>query len=221
MFTSMSGVLERERESKMSEELYLIRAKHPAIAKSTTDFANYIATREEFKQYAGEIFDIFEDCQSNALFRDYVRYFQRVRLIDESYEEDRAGQGIERVVATGKGDIKIGYTRIRENRIYVECGGRFYRGIKTFFADLCLVGAMDFVPLDKSRGDGNIEILMWNKRKATKGIRFIHNKIQSVLYVVDMEFGSEEEMQADLNDPKELNLGLIIGPLLNVKEEGH
>lgn len=80
---------------------------------------------------------------------------------------------------------------------------------------------MDFVPLDKSRGDGNIEILMWNKRKATKGIRFIHNKIQSVLYVVDMEFGSEEEMQADLNDPKELNLGLIIGPLLNVKEEGH
>lgn len=146
---------------------------------------------------------------------------QHDRLIDESYEEDRAGQGIERVVATGKGDIKIGYTRIRENRIYVECSGRFYRGIKTFFADLCLIGAMDFVPLDKSRGDGNIEILMWNKRKATKGIRFIHNKIQSVLYVVDMEFGSEEEMQADLNDPKELNLGLIIGPLLNVKEEGH
>ena len=66
----------------------------------------------------------------------------------------------------------------------------------------------------KSLGDGNIEILLWNKRKSTKGIRFIHNKIQSILYVVDMEFDCEDEMREDMENPKGLNLGLLLGSML-------
>ena len=77
-----------------------------------------------------------------------------------------------------------------------------------------MVNAMDFIPLDKSLGDGNIEILLWNKRKSTKGIRFIHNKVQSILYVVDMEFDCEDEMWKDMENPKGLNLGLLLGPML-------
>ena len=96
----------------------------------------------------------------------------------------------------------------------MECAGKFLRGIKGSWTNLCLVGAMDFVPMDKSRGDGNIEILIWNKRKATKGIKFIHNKVQSILYVVDMEFGSEKEVQADMENPKDLNLSVIFEPIL-------
>lgn len=63
-------------------------------------------------------------------------------------------------------------------------------------------------------GNGNIEIIEWNKRKSTKAVRFIHNKIQSLLYVVDMEFMTFEDMEKDMEKPQEVNIRAIIEPLL-------
>ena len=73
---------------------------------------------------------------------------------------------------------------------------------------------MDFVPLDKSIGDGNIEILKYNKRKSTKGFKFIHNKKDSSLYVVDLEFDTYEDMLKDIEDPKDVDYSLVIEPII-------
>lgn len=197
----------------MNEELFLINAKHPSLG-STGNFLEYIATNTEFKKFTSEVFDLTDDNRDNELFRTYVRMFRRVQFVGEFAVEQQAAQGIEKTVPLTQGVAKIGYTVAKEDRIYVECAGKFLRGIKGSWTNLCLVGAMDFVPMDKSRGDGNIEILIWNKRKATKGIKFIHNKVQSILYVVDMEFGSEKEVQADMENPKDLNLSVIFEPIL-------
>lgn len=198
----------------MNEDLYLVNARHPSMDISSAPFVNYIATNAEFKQFTSEVFDLTEDNRSNALFATYIKRFQRVQFIDEYTREEESEIGVEKVMSTHRGEVKIGYTQTKEGRIYVECDGKFLRGIKGWWKDLCLVNAMDFVPLDKSLGDGNIEILLWNKRKATKGIRFIHNKIRSILYVVDMEFDSEDEMREDMKNPKGINLGLLLGSML-------
>jgi len=199
----------------MNEELFLVSARHPSLG-SAGEFVDYITTNEDFRRFTSEVFDLTADNRGNELFRQYIRMFQKVQFVGTGLIEDRAVQGIEKVISTSQGDVKIGYSRVRENRIYVECEGKYLRGIRGFWADLCLVNAMDFVPLDKSKGDGNIEILMWNKRKSIKSIKFIHNKVQSILYVVDMEFGSEEEVQADMENPKDLNLSVIFEPILRL-----
>lgn len=199
----------------MNEELFLVSARHPSLG-SAGEFVDYITTNEDFRRFTSEVFDLTADNRGNELFRQYIRMFQKVQFVGNGLIEDRAVQGIEKVIPTSQGDVKIGYSRVRENRIYVECEGKYLRGIKGYWADLCLVNAMDFVPLDKSKGDGNIEILMWNKRRSIKSIKFIHNKVQSILYVVDMEFGSEEEVQADMENPKDLNLSVIFEPILRL-----
>lgn len=199
----------------MNEELFLVSARHPSLG-SAGEFVDYITTNEDFRRFTSEVFDLTADNRGNELFRQYIRMFQKVQFVGTGLIEDRAVQGIEKVISTSQGDVKIGYSRVRENRIYVECEGKYLRGIKGYWADLCLVNAMDFVPLDKSKGDGNIEILMWNKRKSIKSIKFIHNKVQSILYVVDMELGSEEEVQADMENPKDLNLSVIFEPILRL-----
>lgn len=197
----------------MSDELYMVKARS-SIAPPEAGFLDYIATNEDFQKFAREVIDLSAENPLNPAFSRYVRQFKRIKLHGETLVEDRAIQGIEKVVDTKVGKVNIGYTRVRENRIYVSAEGQFYRGIRAFFGDICLVNAMDFTPLDKSEGDGNIEILVWNKRTSTKGIRFIHNKIQSILYVVDLEFESEESMLRDMENPSDLNLSLIFEPII-------
>ena len=118
----------------------------------------------------------------------------------------------------GKGLVFI-CPKVREsslwNKLLTLCKDREVEEVKPY--SVLVDGIpMDFVPLDKSKGDGNIEILMWNKRKSIKSIKFIHNKVQSILYVVDMELGSEEEVQADMENPKDLNLSVIFEPILRL-----
>ena len=210
----MNTALDKERKMNMNDGLFLVSARHPSLDLSSSTFVNYIATNEEFKKFTSEVFDLTEDNSSNALFAAYVKMFQRVHFVSESSCEMESAIGIERIMSSQQGDVKVGYTKTKEDRIYVECNGKYLRGVKGWWKDLCLVNAMDFIPLDKSLGDGNIEILLWNKRKATKGIRFIHNKIKSVLYVVDTEFDTEDEMERDMENPEEINLGLLLGSLL-------
>lgn len=198
------------------QEMYLLTAKSPLVDYGIEGYAEYIATSQEFKEFTHSVVDLelMEEGVVNTEYAQYVKTFSKVKKVMELEFEDRAIQGIVKTVDTQKGKVKIGYSRVRENRIYVAGDERYYRGIKVFFADLCLINAMDFVPLDKSIGFGNIEILKWNKRTSTKAIKFIHNKIQSILYVVDMEFESENAMLEDMDNPKDLNLIPIIEPLL-------
>ena len=193
---------------------YLIRARSPLLDIESTEYDNFIATNESFKLFCQDVFDLEGSDPLDPVFLRYVQYFDRVAVHLKKTREDRQIQGIEKLIDLPEGKVKIGYTRVRENLIYVEHKGKYLRGYQVFWADLCLVNAMNFVPLDKSVGNGNIEILQWNKRKATKGVRFIHNKIQSIMYAVDAEFATKEEMQQDIDNPKELNLTLLIAPML-------
>lgn len=196
------------------QKLYLIEARCPSLDVDSKEFDNFITSNEDFQKFCQEVFDLEDADPFDPVFLRYIKRFERVSVCMEKVFEDRNIQGIQKVVETRKGKVKVGYTRVRENRIYIENNGVYLRGYKVFWADLCLVGAMDFVPLDKSLGNGNIEIIQWNRRKSTKGIRFIHNKVQSIMYVVDMEFSSLEEMQKDIDNPKDLNLTSLIEPLL-------
>lgn len=198
------------------QEIFLLTAKSPLLGYGIDGYADYITTSQEFKEFTHSVVDLelMEEGVVNTEYAQYVKTFSKVEKIAEMEHEDRAIQGLVKTVKTSKGKVKIGYSRVRENRIYVAGNNRYYRGIRVFFADLCLVNAMDFVPLDKSIGFGNIEILKWNKRTSTKAIKFIHNKIQSILYVVDMEFDTETAMLEDIDNPKDLNLVPIIEPLL-------
>ena len=74
---------------------------------------------------------------------------------------------------------------------------------------------MDFIPLDKATGFGTVEIIEHNKRKSTKGVKYIHNKVRSLLYVVDMEFETFEDMQKDIENPRDVDYSLVIQPILD------
>lgn len=197
------------------KQYYLVVGRSPVYGLQAPKFESYITTSDEFKSFCKDMIDLDAEGQEvNATYSRYIRHISKVSEIGKTEFEDRAIQGIERTFQTEKGLVKIGFTRIREDRIYVQFDDRYLRGFKVFFADLCLVNSMDFVPLDKSMGDGNIEIIEWNKRKSTKAVRFIHNKVQSLLYVVDMEFMTFEDMEKDMETPQEVNIRAIIEPLL-------
>ncbi|WP_324823649.1 hypothetical protein [Sinanaerobacter sp. ZZT-01] len=197
----------------MSNKYYFIKARHPQMGLNI-GFDNYICTNEDFKRFCNDVFDLEHDKEYDPVFSRFVRQVESVVKVEETESEDRTIEGIQKMVETSKGNVKIGYTRVRENRIYVQVGEIYLRGYKIFTADLCLVNAMDFIPLDKSKGNGNVEIIEWNKRKATKGIKFIHNKIENILYLVDMLFQTYEAMREDVENPTELNLTFFIEPLI-------
>ena len=198
-----------------AKQLFIVRGRSGIQECSDEEFYDFITTSEEFKKFTRNAVDL--DVQERNSVCDKgtrIQHFSKAIKKGFLEFEDRAIQGIERVVDTQKGKVKIGFTQIRENRIYVYDGEKYHRGIKVFFSDLCLVGAMDYVPLDKSLGNGVLEIILWNKRTSTKAIKFIHNKLQSILYIIDMEFENEEDMLLDMENPQELNLTSIIEPLL-------
>ena len=72
---------------------------------------------------------------------------------------------------------------------------------------------MDFVPLDKSLGNGNVSIPKWNKRRSIKSIRYVHNQVESLLYQVDKEFQTMDEVERDIESPAEVDISEIIGSM--------
>lgn len=202
------------RKMNSKEQLYVVKGRN--LSSYNAPISEYITTNEDFKRFCGDVIDLENTHQMDTRFSRCIESIERADRINELLVEDRAIQGIQKVIETTKGKVKIGFTRIRQNLIYVyvEEDERYLRGFRVLFADLCLVNAMDFIPLDKSTGDGNIQILKYNKRKSTKGIKFIHNKIESILYVVDLEFDTYEEMLQDMENPKEINYSLVVEPIL-------
>lgn len=196
------------------KQLYVVKGRSPISFNAP--ISEYITTNEDFKKFCKDVIDLETTDKTNSVFRRCVTNIEKAEMLNSLLVEDRAIQGIEKLIETQNGKVKIGFTKIRKNLIYVyvKANDRYLRGFRVFFADLCLVNAMDFVPLDKSIGDGNIEILKYNKRKSTKGIKFIHNKIESSLYVVDLEFDTYEDMLKDIEDPKDVDYSLVIEPII-------
>lgn len=201
------------------EQLYVVKGRN--LSSYNAPISEYITTNEDFKRFCGNVIDLENTNKSDTLFSRCVESIEKADLLNKVLVEDRAIQGIQKVIETKKGKVKIGFTRIRKNLIYVlvEDDNRYLRGFSVLFADLCLVHAMNFIPLDKSTGDGNIQILKYNKRKATKGIKFIHNKVESILYMVDLEFETYEEMLQDIDNPKDINYALFIEPILRIEKD--
>ncbi len=202
------------KDMDKDNEFYFISVKHPTLPLSS-NFEEYLATNDDFRNYCGEVFDLDPKTEYDAIaLRRVLRAKKRVEFIQETYFEDRTMEGFRRIVKTQSGNVKIGFTRVREHRIYVKVGDVYLRGYKVFLADLCLDNAWGFEPLNRLDNNGNIEILEYNKRPCRKGIKYINNKLQNILFIIDMVFETRRQMENDIKSPKPLNLEGFIASLL-------
>lgn len=196
------------------KEFYFLSVKHPMLPLSS-DFEEYLATNEDFKKYCGEVFDLETKTEYDAIALGRIlRAKKKVEFIQDTYFEDRTMEGFRRIIKTQNGNVKIGFTRVREHRIYVKAGDIYLRGYKVFLADLCLDNAWGFEPLNKLDNNGNIEIIEYNKRPCRKGIKYINNKLQNILFIIDMVFDTKRQMENDIKAPKPLNLEGFVKSLL-------
>ncbi|MBE7032896.1 MAG: hypothetical protein E7406_01545 [Ruminococcaceae bacterium] len=201
-------------QEEKDKGLYFVSVKNPVLALST-DYEEYIATSEDFKTFCNEVFDLNTDSEyDNFILKRYVRAKKKVNLVAETFTEGRTIQGFRRIVDTKKGPVKIGFTRFREHRIYVQAGEIYLRAYRVFLADLCTDNAWGFEPLNKFDNGGNIEIIEWNKRPCRKGIIYINNKLQNILYIIDAYFETKRQMDNDIKNPKPLELESFIKGLL-------
>jgi len=201
-------------QEEKDKELYFVSVKNPTLPLST-HYEEYIATSEDFKAYCNEVFDLNTDSDyENLILKRYLRAKKKVKFIAETYNEGRTIQGFRRIVETKKGSVKIGFTRFREHRIYVQAGEIYLRAYRVFLADLCTDNSWGFEPLNKFDNGGNIEVIEWNKRPCRKGIIYINNKLQNILYIIDGYFETKRQMENDIKNPKPLDLECFIKGLL-------
>lgn len=201
-------------QEEKDKELYFVSVKNPTFSLST-EYEEYIATSEDFKIFCNEVLDLEVDSDyDNFILKRYVRAKKKVKFIAETFNEGRTIQGFRRLVDTKKGPVKIGFTRFREHRIYVQAGEIYLRAYRVFLADLCTDNAWGFEPLNKFDNGGNIEIIEWNKRPCRKGIIYINNKLQNILYIIDAYFETKRQMENDIKNPKPLELEGFIKGLL-------
>lgn len=199
----------------MGEELFLIKARSAALNLTCNEFEAYITSNEAFNQFMKANIELSPTfIEENPKYRLYLQAIFSTEKVGESLKEDRAIEGIKETVQLDDSAVVVGFSRVREEFVYVRVQDTYFRGIKVFFGDLGKITNSGVIPLDKSIGNGNYEILLWNKRKLVSEIRFIHNKVQSILYVVDKVFDTHEEVLQDMRKPKEIDLTRILAPLL-------
>ncbi|MEG1723754.1 MAG: hypothetical protein RR313_00030 [Anaerovoracaceae bacterium] len=199
------------------DTFYLISAKTPKLALTSQLFEQYITTNASFLEYFDGIADLEDFFADNVptCFSRFLMEIQEVSVIVQNTKESNCIEGITRIVQEGKRKAKIAYTGIKEEKIYVEAEGRYLRGFQVLLTDLCLIQTLNYIPLDKSIGGGNIRILQWNKRKLIKeGPSKVHNQIESILYVVDKEFTSMSDVLADIEQPSDIDLGKLLSMVL-------
>ncbi|WP_040660735.1 hypothetical protein [Oscillibacter ruminantium] len=196
------------------QQFFMVVCRNPNFYPITPKYRTFITTNEEFVEFYQGAFDLVKN-QGERTFHNYILMAKPVVVHTTTiHRESDVINGKQRLIPTEKGKVKIGYTKIKEDRIYVELDGVYYRGYKVTLHDLCLVNAMDFRPLDRSKGDRNIIIIKHNKRKSIKSIKVAHNIVASRLYILDMWFRTLELMNKDVLNPMELYLAKVIEPLL-------
>ena len=199
----------------MGEELFLIKARSAALNLTCNEFEAYITSNEAFNQFMKANIELSPTfIEENPKYRLYLQAIFSTEKVGESLKEDRAIEGIKETVQFDGSAVVVGFSRVREEFVYIKVQETYFRGIKVFFGDLGKITNLGVTPLDKTVGNGNYEILLWNKRKNVSEVRFIHNKIESIMYVVDNVFDSFEEVEADMINPQDINLSKILLPLL-------
>lgn len=193
------------------EKRYLIYAKSPIAPQF--NLLPYIVTNEEFRQFTHYAFDLEHNLLVDPIFLRFCRVAGEVVVVKEIVKGTE-GEEIVQTVVTEKGTVLVGYSKARISLLYVRYENVFLRGFKIAWEDLCLVNAMDYVPLDKSLGNGNIEIPKWNKRRSIKSIKYVHNLVRSYLYQVDAEFDTLDALEQDIKNPKEVDISDLIGSML-------
>ncbi|MBQ9097511.1 MAG: hypothetical protein IJY55_03860 [Clostridia bacterium] len=196
------------------KDMYFVSIRNPQLPLQS-GYEEYIATAEDFKKYCNEVFELDNNNElDDFLLSSYLRAKVKVEVIQETYNEDRTIEGFRRIVETSKGSIKVAYTAYRENRVYVRAGNVYLRGYRVFFSNLCTDNSDGFEPLNKLDNGGNIEVLQWNTRPCRRGIQYINNKLQNILFIIDAVYKSKKQMEYDINHPKPINLEKFIIALL-------
>lgn len=199
------------REDKiMLKKRYFIYARSPVV--NEYGFCPYIVTNEEFQQFTHNSFDLENSLWVDPIFLRYCRVVDSVIAVKDT--ELILSEEKQQDVETPKGKVRIGFSGRKVSLLYAQYENTYLRGFKVVWKNLCLVNAMDFVPLDKSMGNGNVSIPKWNKRRSIKSIRYVHNQVESLLYQVDKEFQTMEEVEKDIESPAEVDISEIIGSML-------
>ena len=99
------------------KQLYVVKGRSPKSFNAR--ISEYITTNEDFKKFCKDVIDLETTDKTNSVFRICVRNIEKAEMLDSLLVEDRAIQGIEKLIETQNGKVKIGFTKIRKNLIYV------------------------------------------------------------------------------------------------------
>lgn len=203
----------------MDKKYYLLQLLSPHTSLQNQLSKVYIATKNELSDFSFgcivlEFDNISEEVISTAR---YLKMYKEVNILGMREVHLTNLKGIEETVSTTKGDIKIIYTELRAKVLYVNVPSVTYlRGYYIEVRNLAKVTKDGYIPLDKSNGLGNIEILQHNKRCLIKrGPLYIHNLSKNIMAYIDKEFSSVDELNYDLkNDYISIDLGAYVEALL-------
>lgn len=169
----------------------------------------YMVTQDEIEDVLGKTLTIGVIDTNHLRF---IRGWEEVEVIMvEDIEQDREKgeegiRGIEQVIKTRKGKIKIVYTYIKIRVIYARSKRTegikyYYRGYKIERVRNIGIRMFDgLIPLDKNNGRETLEIIKSNKRVLIrKGVKYIDNELSSRIGYVETIVENEN----DLNRLKE------------------
>lgn len=181
----------------MEEKYYLLQVLSP-----------YVALKGQLSRPFISTIDNLQDFGAGLIKKGHLdRYLLACEDIDVLFvrEVNKADiKGIIEAVETSKGTIKIIYTELLITLLYGKTSSEVYvRGYYAEFKNLAKVTRDGYIPIDKSLGWGNIEILEHNKRTLIKrGAIYIHNQSKGIMAFVDCYFENYEEMLKDYDNPE-------------------
>lgn len=201
------------------EKYYLLQLLSPHVSLHKQLSKVYLATKNELNDFSFGCIVLECDVVSEEVISTarYLKMYKEVNILGIREVHLTNLKGIEETVSTTKGNIKIIYTELRAKVLYVNVPSVTYlRGYYIEVRNLAKVTKDGYIPLDKSNGLGNIEILQHNKRCLIKrGPVYIHNSSKNIMAYVDKEFTSIDELNYDFkNDCVKLDLGAYVDAML-------
>lgn len=196
----------------MEEKYYIINLINPVLRIKGQQARTYLVTQERLEKVLGKCITLDK---VDINHRRYIKGIEEVELIEEKLIEREKGmkegiRGIEEVVNTDKGKVKIVYTHIRVRILYLRGKNCYYRGyIIEKIRNLGIRMYDGLIPLDKINGI-TIEIKEHNKRtNIRKGVSYINNELKSYLGYIDKESSSKEGVKEG-----EIEKGLFIEEIM-------
>lgn len=206
------------KRKKEGEEMYvLVSMINPKLKIQGQQPRQYILTQENIDNFFGGMVKIGEETN---IYKRYIKGLEEVeiigkKIIERIREEGEEGiRGYEEVVETSKGKVKIVYTYIKVEVIYVKGKGRYYIGYKVKSIRNVGIRMFDGIRgLDKENKRGTIEIVKHNKREMVrKGIKYLGNELRGEIYYVENTIYKEENFK-DIEKVR-VDLGLFIEEMM-------